>query len=237
MAPSTTREWTGRGTRPEDAGFDRWALWQVETLGSRYWDPTDRGGRSACRKFEGSFGADVFVEVPARIRRGAPRSDRSSPTTPMALVHSPFVRTPRLPRRLRSRMDERFGDMMAYMDKVVGQHRGRPRPARPARAHAPDLRRGQRDRQRAIRSIAGTGAKITGGKALSTEAGTHVPHDRLVARTSSVPRVRSAPTWSTCPTSCRPWPSVMGTWRWAKRSTAAASCRNSWASAATRATC
>ena len=31
--------WAGRGTLPDDAGFDAWSLWQVDELGSRYWDP------------------------------------------------------------------------------------------------------------------------------------------------------------------------------------------------------
>ena len=34
-----SEEFRGKGTWPADAGFDRYCLWQVDRLGSRYWNP------------------------------------------------------------------------------------------------------------------------------------------------------------------------------------------------------
>jgi len=164
------KEWAGRGTHPSDAGFDRWALWQVETLGSRYWDPRiDVDGE--LRDFPGRFGTDVFCDELLEFA-AASANEPFLAYFPMALPHSPFVRTPDSGKRELTKQ-ERFADMVAYMDAAVGR-------IEDGLAELGVLENtlllfvGDNGTDRAIRSMQ-NGREIKGGKAHSTDAGTHVP--------------------------------------------------------------
>ena len=123
------------GSRPEEAGFERWCLWQVEELGSRYADPTlEVDGESVV--LEGRYGPDVVVET-ALAWLAEPRDRPFLLYYPMILPHDPFEPTPRslearadedpqVAARLAAETDEEraqrhFADMAAYVDHNVGR--------------------------------------------------------------------------------------------------------------------
>jgi len=109
----------GNGTHPRDAGFDEWCLWQVEVLGSRYADPTYEHNGVLVREQIGSYGPDIscaaLLEFAERHRERAFLA-----YYPMVLTHSPFQKTPDSPPDQQTRQ-ERFADMVAYMDQIVGR--------------------------------------------------------------------------------------------------------------------
>ena len=123
------------GTRPEEAGFDSWCLWQVEELGSRYADPTlEVDGERVV--LEGRYGPDVVVDHALAFLT----EEREAPFLlyyPMILPHDPFEPTPRslevwedrnesLAEQLagedQAARDRRlFADMAGYVDHNVGR--------------------------------------------------------------------------------------------------------------------
>ena len=163
-------DWAGRGTHPRDAGFDTWCLWQLETLGSRYWDPRlDVDGE--LRTYSGRFGPDVFTDSLLTFAEEVGERPFFA-YYPMALVHSPFVRTPEAPNGKRSKQ-EHFAEMMAYMDTLVGRiEDGLERLGK--RKNTLFLFVGDNGTDRAVTSVA-NGLEIHGAKARSTTAGIHVP--------------------------------------------------------------
>lgn len=109
----------GTGTHPRDAGFDEWCLWQVKALGSRYADPTYELNGKLIRDHAGAYGPEVSTTALLDFAR----RHRERPFLayyPMALVHSPFEKTPRSPTGIQTRQ-ERFADMVEYMDLLVGR--------------------------------------------------------------------------------------------------------------------
>lgn len=109
----------GTGTHPRDAGFDEWCLWQVEALGSRYADPSYEHNGTLIRDAVGAYGPDVST---AALLDFAERY-RDRPFLayyPMVLVHSPFQKTPLSPAGKQTKQ-ERFADMVEYMDLLVGK--------------------------------------------------------------------------------------------------------------------
>lgn len=161
----------GAGTHPRDAGFDEWCLWQVEKLGSRYADPTYERNGELVRQDAGAYGPDVFTDALLDFAR----RHRDRPFLayyPMVLVHSPFQKTPDSPPGEQSRQ-ERFADMVAYMDKIVGR--------------IEDGLEGLGLREQTLilfttdngteRGIASRwrGREVPGAKTRSTRAGIHVP--------------------------------------------------------------
>jgi arylsulfatase A-like enzyme len=163
---------TGTGTHPRDAGFDEYCLWQIDRRQSRYWGPLiERNGR-VLSDVEGRYGPDIFCEFIGEFLE----KHKGHPVFvyyPMVLVHNPFVRTPNSKERQHRDRRANFADMVAYMDKIVGR----------IVARLDEL--GRRDNtlvlftsdngtNRAITSRA-NGREITGGKGLTTDAGTRVP--------------------------------------------------------------
>ena len=47
---------------PRDAGFDEYCLWQVERLGSRYWNPLIDQNGQVLKNMDGRYGPDIFGE-------------------------------------------------------------------------------------------------------------------------------------------------------------------------------
>lgn len=115
-----SKQFRGKGTWPQDAGFDGICLWQVDQLGGRYHEPLMWiDGKN--RQFEeDDYGPDVATNYITRFMR----ENRDEPFFvyyPMILVHSPFVPTPDS-ESLKSRDKQRnFEDMVGYMDKLIGQ--------------------------------------------------------------------------------------------------------------------
>jgi len=93
---------------------------------------------------------------------------------PMILVHSPFVPTPDSPNGMKGDRKSNFRDMVAYMDKLVGQIVDQLE-----RSGVLDntiiLFTGDNGTHKTIASKMTDGRSIKGGKADMTDAGTHVP--------------------------------------------------------------
>ena len=84
----------GKGTLPENAGFDHHCLWQVRRLGKRYWKPqlTIDG---VDRQFgEDKFGPDVATRYITDFMESRDKSKPFFIYYPMILGHSPFVSPP-----------------------------------------------------------------------------------------------------------------------------------------------
>lgn len=117
-------QYKGKGTLPEDAGFDEHCLWQVTARGSRYWDPTVQTNGVVQPARKGEFGSDIFADFgTAFIER-----HRERPFLlyyPMNLTHDPFVPTPHskggTPADKRRSDPVWYGDMVAYMDYLAGR--------------------------------------------------------------------------------------------------------------------
>src|SRR3990172_3821152 len=113
----------GEGTYPEAAGFDEHCLWQVDDRGSRYRDPIIvENGRNR-EDLKDKYGPDIFVEYAFDfIER---KKDKPFFLYyPMTLTHAPFEPTPDTEewKQGTTKADKKhFADMVAYMDKIIGQ--------------------------------------------------------------------------------------------------------------------
>lgn len=115
-----SKQFRGKGALPQDAGFDRMCLWQVDKLGGRFHAPL--------LQIDGEnkqFGKDEYgPEIAGRFLTDFMKEQRDEPFFvyyPMILVHSPFVPTPDSDSLKSKNKQRNFEDMVAYMDKVVGQ--------------------------------------------------------------------------------------------------------------------
>lgn len=175
----------GLGMLPEQGGFDEYLLWHdkhTETKGSRYANPVvnDNGKLRAATKDK--YGPDLFADYLC----GFMERNRERPFFayyPMALTHGPFNPTPRSQdwaKGDRLKDDPKyFGDMVEYMDEVVGR----------VLKKIDDLSLASRTlvlfysdngTARGLKSRMGD-REVEGGKGFTTEAGMHVP---LIARWS-----------------------------------------------------
>ena len=161
----------GQGTLPAQAGFHTWLLWQVEELGSRYWDPLVERDGELLPVQEGAFGPDLSVDF--LLESIDARGDAPFfAYYPMALPHNPFVRTPRSAEGELSR-EQRFADMVAYVDHCMGrlldglEQRG-------LAEQTLVLFTCDNGTNRNIRSSR-LGLEVQGGKGLTDDTGTHVP--------------------------------------------------------------
>jgi arylsulfatase A-like enzyme len=113
----------GVGTFPEEAGFDEHCLWQVQKLGSRYWDPVIQQNSILLEGLEGRYGPDVVCDfIVDFIQRH--KGDRFFVYYPMILTHSPFVPTPLDDADEQHRFTKdkaNFTGMVAYTDVLVGR--------------------------------------------------------------------------------------------------------------------
>jgi arylsulfatase A-like enzyme len=111
-------------TRPYDAGFDTYCLWQLTRPageGERYWAPLyEQDGEVIDRRDEpNTYGPDIFCDFLCDFierNRGRP----FFAYYPMVLTHVPFVPNPDSASRSQSK-HENFADMVAYTDKLVGR--------------------------------------------------------------------------------------------------------------------
>jgi arylsulfatase A-like enzyme len=112
----------GLGTYPGKAGFDEHCLWQVDKLGSRYWNPRIQENGKMRDDLKGKYGPDVFLDY----INGFMERKKSGPFFiyyPMVLTHSPFVPTPdsAKPGDKKKNNPEYFADTVGYMDKIIGK--------------------------------------------------------------------------------------------------------------------
>lgn len=110
-------------TRPGDAGFDEWSLWQItkhKREGERFWDPLiEENGNMLKAELAGTYGPDHFTDyICDFIERK--QDEPFFVYYPMVLVHDPFVRTPDSTGTELTKQ-EAFVDMVNYCDKLVGR--------------------------------------------------------------------------------------------------------------------
>ncbi|WP_169852876.1 sulfatase-like hydrolase/transferase [Anaerohalosphaera lusitana] len=115
-----SEETRGKGTLPEDAGFDTHCLWQVDKLGGRYWGPLLHID-GANRQFpKDVYGPDVCCDHICDFIKNAGEKPFFA-YYPMILVHNPFPVTPDSENPESSDKQKNFADMVTYMDKLVGR--------------------------------------------------------------------------------------------------------------------
>jgi len=174
------RELSGRtGTRPEEAGFDEYCLWQIrENTGSRYKHPWLAVNAQEAREYRGDYGPDRFCAMAEDFME----RNRERPFFlyyPMALVHAPFQPTPRDPGyegfdpRRGGSDPALFAANIAAMDAIVGRI-VRKLGDLGLRDDTLLLFVGDNGTDRAIESAMGA-RSIRGRKGYTTAAGTHVP--------------------------------------------------------------
>ncbi len=117
----------GRGSLPNEVGFDQSALWQVtEKNGSRFKNPWIVVNGNQDRQFNGRYGPDLFADyIEGFLER--PRDNPFLIYYPMVLTHDPFQPTPGSDGYEDFDPDARLNDSMwfannvTYMDKLIGR--------------------------------------------------------------------------------------------------------------------
>ncbi len=178
--PDFEPEFRGLGMRPEDAGFDDWFVWHArhtEEKGSRYADPTIIDNGQLVENAKGKYGPDLYEEH----INGFMERHKDEPFFvyyPMALTHGPFNPTPHSKTwetgdRLASSAKDNFGDMVEYMDEVVGRLVAKVDELG-IRENTLILFFGDNGTPLEVTSMMGDKV-VKGGKGEPTDAGTHVP--------------------------------------------------------------
>ncbi len=176
--PEQTR---GKGSWPQDAGFQRHCLWQVDKGGPRFWGPviTTDGKTQSYEK--DVFGPDIYCQF-LLDRMDEYKDDPFFLYYPMALVHwdhdstkedpHQFIPTPHSADRNNTNQQENFADMVSYMDTIIGRI-----VKKTVELGIADrtliLVTGDNGTYRSIKSRIGDKV-IVGGKGRPTDAGTHV---------------------------------------------------------------
>lgn len=107
---------------PGRFGFDDYCLWQLTRKPERYWSPGfEVNGREVDYPAD-VYGPDVLNRHAVEfITRSGRNNDRPFLLYyPMMLVHTPLERTPDSPADEGRRGPEKFADMVAYADKLIG---------------------------------------------------------------------------------------------------------------------
>lgn len=118
----------GSGMKVEDAGFDEYCLWHTghqEDKGSRYPNPKILQNGTFVKEVKDKYGPDLFADY---LNEFVSKKDDKPFFVyyPMALTHDPFSPSPESEEWSEYKMrfenhPKHFGDMVEYMDKVVGK--------------------------------------------------------------------------------------------------------------------
>lgn len=169
-------ERTGRGTLPQDAGFDEYCLWQVHNKESRYPDPSIEYTGEPAEKLAGRYGPDVFLDY----MKDFIAREREAPFLlyyPMCLPHSPFSPSPVHPDWDEDRWKndpKYFKSMVEYMDKIVGELVAQLEKTG-QRENTLVIFVGDNGTHQRIRSVMADGTEVQGAKGETIDTGTHVP--------------------------------------------------------------
>ena len=165
----------GTGTHPKDAGFENYCLWQIDKLGSRYWNPVLNKDGEYEENFEGQYGPDVICDyINTYIKKN--KDEPFFVYYPMILPHSPFMRTPTTnPSPEEQSITDRkyFKEMVEYTDNIVGRIVNN-LDKLGLRENTLVLFTADNGTMRGISSLIDS-QPIIGAKGLTTDAGTHVP--------------------------------------------------------------
>ena len=159
--------------QPQHFGFDDYCLWSIKGVGNRYWQPVFYENGKLMETIADKYGPDVqgdwALDFIAR--------KRSKPFFlyyPMLLPHFPIVATPDSQgEKGEHKTGKYFWDMVAYMDKLVGQLVKRLEELK-LLDNTLILFTGDNGTFNATTKMK-DGTKIQGGKNTITDAGTHVP--------------------------------------------------------------
>jgi len=162
----------GKGTMPEDAGFDDICLWQVDKQGERYWSPLLYINGTNRQFSEDDFGPNVVTDHLLRFME-AQREGPFFVYYPMILVHNPFVPTPLSESSASKDRQRNFEDMVRSMDQIIGRIIDKTKELGIAEETL-IMFVGDNGTNKAITSVL-HGKEIVGGKGLTTDAGTRVP--------------------------------------------------------------
>ena len=111
------------GTRPQEAGFDTYCLWNTPlTTRERYWNPSLEKDGALMDLPDDSYGPDVCTDFLADFIKSCAETDTPFLAYyPMILVHDPFLPTPNSKDRDETGDKKNFVDMVNYMDALVGR--------------------------------------------------------------------------------------------------------------------
>jgi arylsulfatase A-like enzyme len=163
--------WAFQGQRPEESGFDRWCLWQVETLGNRYWGPSLEIDGELEVFDEALYGPDLCVDWLLEFMT----AERDGPFLayyPSCLPHSPYRRTPHSPEDASGKRTH-FIAMVEYLDHLVGRLRAGLEEAGLSE-NTWIVFTSDNGTDDAL-ALTFAGEEFQGGKSHSTDAGTRVP--------------------------------------------------------------
>jgi len=172
---SEKQQTRGKGSTPQQAGFDEHCLWQVDRRQSRYRNPLLVENGAYRDDLETRYGPDVFCDYALDFLERK-KNDPFLLYFPMALTHDPFVPTPDSPDWARQKHKPNrkyFADMVVYMDRIVGRI-AKKLDTLGLRENTLILFTGDNGTHKSIISEMGD-RTIQGGKRLTTDAGTHVP--------------------------------------------------------------
>ena len=163
-----------KGAWPDQTGFEHHCLWQVDKLGSRFWQPLlNIDGENKQFGKTTAYGPDVVNDYVLNFME----QQKSKPFLvyyPMILVHNPFDPTPDS-ESLKSKNKQRnFEDMVAYMDKLIGKVVDKLEELG-ERENTLIIYLGDNGSPAEVCSIIHNHTEVCGGKGLTKDRGTHVP--------------------------------------------------------------
>ncbi|MCL4103566.1 UNVERIFIED_CONTAM: hypothetical protein GTU68_059645 [Idotea baltica] len=160
-----------KGALPKDMGLDRHCLWQVDKLGGRFWKPSVTIDGELKEFGPDIYGPDIYCQF-LIDRMEEYKDEPFFLYYPMVLVHSPFDPTPDSADRKSKDKQKNFGDMVTYMDKLIGRIADKTVELGIAEKTL-ILVTGDNGTHSSLSSMMGD-VKVKGGKGLSTDAGTRV---------------------------------------------------------------
>lgn len=170
-AQGYSEEFYAKGILPEESGFDRYCLWQVDAKKERFWGPTITIDGEVKDFPKDVYGPDVYCNF-LLDRMEEYKDEPFFLYYPMVLVHSPFVPTPDSVDKKNKDKQQNYADMVAYMDKLIGKIVSKSEELGIA-DRTLIMVTGDNGTNKAIKSRMGKKV-IQGGKGMTTDAGTHV---------------------------------------------------------------
>lgn len=167
-------QFRGKGSLPQNMGFDQHCLWQVDKLGDRFWNPKLTIDGEIVQFGKDDYGPDIVTNYILDFMDE--NHDGDAPMLiyyPMILVHNPFLPTPDSESRQSKDKQKNFEDMVAYMDKLIGRIADKTKELGIAE-NTVILFNGDNGTNKAITSIL-NGRSIRGGKGKTSDDGTRVP--------------------------------------------------------------
>ena len=159
------------GSTPPQAGFNYHYVWQMDTLGSRYYHPTITEN-DLTQTYQNAYGPDLFADKLVWLMK-KPADGPQLFFYSMVLTHEPFLPAPEIPGAPDSTRSNpiHFSSMVSAMDREIGKL------FRAAKEHPRPIIlifMSDNGTDKQIVSIC-NGDEVRGGKGLPNERGTHVP--------------------------------------------------------------